>query len=95
MAIELKAYDVAEHLDNEDEICLYLEAAFEDGDPAVITHALGNVARARGMTKIAADVGISRAGLYKALGEKGNPSLDTLTAIVRAFGMKLTVAKAQ
>jgi len=94
MAIELKAYDVAEQLDSEDEICRYLEAAFEDGDAAVITHALGNVARARGMARIAADVGISRAGLYKALGEKGNPSLDTLMAIVRSLGMKLTVAKA-
>lgn len=94
MAIELKTYDVAEHLDSEDEIRLYLEAAFDDGDPAVITHAIGNVARARGMSKIAADAGISRAGLYKALGAGGNPSLETLSAILRSFGMRLSVAPA-
>jgi probable addiction module antidote protein len=66
MAIELKPYDVAEYLSEEEDIRHYLEAAFEDGDPAVIALALGNVARARGMSKVAADAGISRAGLYKA-----------------------------
>lgn len=94
MPLELKPYDVAEHLDSEEEIRLYLEAAFEDGDPAVITAALGNVARAHGMTRIAADAGISRAGLYKALSERGNPSLETLMAIIRSFGMRLTVEPA-
>jgi probable addiction module antidote protein len=94
MGIELKTYDVAEHLDSADEIRLYLEAAFEDGDPAVIVHALGNVARAQGMTKIAADTRMSRAGLYKALGEGGNPSLETLSAVLRSFGMRLAVAPA-
>lgn len=94
MALELKTYDVAEHLGSEEDIRLYLEAAFEDGDPAVIANALGHVARARGMSKVAADAGISRAGLYKALGENGNPSLETLSAILRSFGMRLSVAAA-
>jgi probable addiction module antidote protein len=61
----IKTYDVAEHLGDEEDIRHYLEAAFEDGDPAVIALALGNVARARGMSKVAADAGISRAGLYR------------------------------
>jgi probable addiction module antidote protein len=95
MAVVLKTYDVAEHLDSEDELCRYLEAAFEDGDPTVIAHALGNAARARGMAKMAAEAGISRAGLYKALGEGGNPSLETLTAILRTLGMRLSVTVAK
>lgn len=94
MAIELKTYDVAEHLDSEEEIRLYLEAAFEDGDPKVITNAIGNVARARGMSEVAKQAGVSRAGLYKALGEGGNPSLETLSAILRSFGVRLSIAAA-
>ncbi|MFN3553442.1 MAG: addiction module antidote protein [Novosphingobium meiothermophilum] len=95
MALELKTYDVAEHLTSEEEIRLYLDAAFEDGDAAIIANALGNVARARGMTRIASEAGISRAGLYKAVGENGNPSLQTLVALLRAFGMKLKVESAR
>lgn len=94
MAIELKTYDVAERLDSEEEIRLYLEAAFEDGDPKVITNAIGNVARARGMSEVAKQAGVSRAGLYKALGEGGNPSLETLSAILRSFGVRLSIAAA-
>ncbi|WP_343611126.1 addiction module antidote protein [Novosphingobium sp.] len=94
MAIELTTYDVAEHLDSEEEIRLYLEAAFEDGDPKVITNAIGNVAKARGMSEVAKSAGISRAGLYRALGENGNPSLETLSAILHSFGMRLAVAAA-
>ena len=93
MALELKTYDVAEHLTSEEEIRLYLDAAFEDGDAAIIANALGNVAR--GMTRIASEAGISRAGLYKAVGENGNPSLQTLVALLRAFGMKLKVEPAR
>jgi probable addiction module antidote protein len=94
MTIELKTYDVAEHLDNDDEIRLYLEAAFEDGDPAIIRNAIANVARARGMAAVAEQAGITRAGLYKALGESGNPTLETLSAILAAFGMRLSVSLA-
>lgn len=92
MAIELKPYDVAEHLDSEEEIRLYIEAAFEDGDPQIIKNAIANVARARGMTEIANKAGITRAGLYKALGETGNPSFATMSAIVKALGLRMSVA---
>lgn len=92
MAIELKTYDVVEHLDSEEEIHLYLEAAFEDGDPAIIKNAIANVARARGMTDIAQKAGITRAGLYKALGENGNPSFATMASILHALGMRFAVA---
>lgn len=92
MGIELKTYDVAERLRDETEILHYLEAAFEDGDPAIIKNALANVARARGMTEIAKDAGITRAGLYRALGEDGNPTLDTLLKLTKALGLRLAVA---
>lgn len=92
MGIELKTYDVAEHLDSEEEIRLYLEAAFEDGDPLIIKHAIANVARARGMTEIASKAGITRAGLYKALADEGNPSFATIASIVQALGLRISVA---
>lgn len=94
MAIALKTYDVAEHLDSDEEIALYIEAAFEDGDPDVIRNAVANVARARGMTEIAGKAGITRAGLYKALGDAGNPSFATMLAVMRALGVKLHAAPA-
>lgn len=90
--IVLKTYDVAEHLDNEEDIRLYLEAAFEDGDSAIIKHAIAAVARARGISDIAKQAGISRAGVYRALSDEGNPTLDTLSAILGTFGMRLSVA---
>lgn len=91
MGIELKTYDVAEHLETEEDIRLYLEAAFEDGDPQLIRAALADVVRARGMAETARRAGIARASLYKALGENGNPTFDTLTAILGTFGMRLAV----
>lgn len=92
MAIELSTYDVAEYLDSEDEIRFYIEAAFEDGDAQVIKHAIANVARARGMTDVASKAGITRAGLYKALGDNGNPSFATMAAILKALGLRMSVA---
>ena len=90
--LELKTYDVAERLETEEDIRFYLEAAFEDGDPLLIKHAIADVARARGMADIAQQAGISRAGLYRALSEEGNPTLETLSAILGTFGMRLSVA---
>ncbi|WP_336974194.1 addiction module antidote protein [Sphingobium aromaticiconvertens] len=86
------AWDVTEFLENEEAIAAYLDAAFEEGDPALIVAAIGDVAKARGMTEVAAKAGISRAGLYKALGEGGNPSLSGLLGILKALGVRLTVA---
>lgn len=92
MAIELKNYDVAEHLNNDEEIHLYLEAAFEDGDPAIIKNAIANVVRARGMTAMAKESGVSRETLYKAFAENGNPTLDTLMKVTKALGVRLAIA---
>lgn len=91
MAIETTKWDGAEHLDSPEAIAAYLEAAFEDGDPQVITHALGNVARAKGITQIAKDTGITRAGLYKALSTDGDPRLTTLLNVVKTLGLAISV----
>src|SRR4051794_17396993 len=71
MALETFPWDSAEYLDSREEIVAYIEAAFEDGDPALITHALGVVARAKGMSQIARETGLTREGLYKALTTDG------------------------
>lgn len=94
MSLETKPFDIAAHLDSDEEIRLYLEAAFEDGDPLLIKSAIADVARAKGMTEVARQAGISRGGLYKALGKDGNPSLDSLSAILASVGMRLSVAAA-
>ena len=67
----------------------YLEAVLEDGDPRVIVHALGNIARARGMSQIAREAGLGRESLYKALSPDGNPEFATVLKVVRALGIKL------
>ncbi len=92
MAIETTRWDIAEHLDSDEAIAAYLEAVFEEGDDAEIRDAIGHVARARGMTEVANKAGISRAGLYKALGEGGNPSFAAISSILKALGVRLTVA---
>ncbi len=91
MTIETTKWDASEFLIGEEAIAAYVEAAFEDGDPAVITHALGNVARARGMTTIAKEAGVTREALYKALSEKGDPKLSTLMGVMKALGLKFSV----
>ena len=82
-------YDAAEHLETDDDIIAYLEAALEDGDPAVIVHAIGNIARARGMSQIARDAGLGRESLYKALSPEGNPEFATVLKVVKALGIRL------
>ena len=67
----------------------YLEAALEDGEPAVVVQALGTIARARGMSQIARDTGLGRESLYKALSPEGNPEFATVLKVVRALGLKL------
>ncbi|WP_088308874.1 addiction module antidote protein [Novosphingobium sp. B 225] len=92
MSISTKVWDAAEFLGSDSDIRHYLEAAFEDGDPALIRHAFNTVARARGMTALSRETGISREALYKAFGENGNPTLDTLLKVTRALGVRLAVA---
>lgn len=86
------AYDAAEFLETDEDIVAYLNAALEDGDPSLVSAALGDIARARGMTQLAKDTGITRDGLYKALSPSGNPSFGAVQRVVKALGYKLDVA---
>ena len=72
----------------------YLEAAFEDGDPAVIAAAFGDIARARGMTKVAKGTGLSRETMYKALCADGNPTMGTISKVAKELGYRLMIARA-
>ena len=85
-------WDSAEYLKTDEDIAHYLEAVFEDGDPALITHALGVIARAKGMSQIAQAAGLARESLYKALSPEGNPEFVTVLKVMRALGLKLKVA---
>jgi probable addiction module antidote protein len=82
-------WDPAQHLNSEDEITAYLEAALEDGDPSLIAAALGDIARARGMTQLARETGLGRESLYKALSPEGNPSFATISKVINALGLRL------
>ena len=84
-------YDVAEHLRTPEEMAAYLEACLEEanGDATFIAKALGDIARAKGMSQVARDAGLSRESLYKALSGDRNPGFDTILKVVSALGMKL------
>jgi len=84
-------YAVAEHLRNPEEMAAYLEACLEepDADAAFIAKALGDIARAKGMTQVARDAGLSRESLYKALSGDRKPGFDTILKIIKALGLKL------
>jgi probable addiction module antidote protein len=85
-------WDSAVYLKTNADIADYLEAVLEDGDPALVAHALGIIARAKGMAKIARATGLGRESLYKALSADGNPELATVLKVMRALGLKLKVA---
>jgi probable addiction module antidote protein len=84
-------YDVAEHLRTPKEMAAYLEACIEEanGDATFIAKALGDIARAKGMTKVARDTGLSRESLYKALSGKRSPEFDTVLKVLDALGLEL------
>jgi probable addiction module antidote protein len=84
-------YDVADYIKTETDIRLYIEAAFEDGDPEIIASALGDVARIRGMAKIAQKAGVNRESLYRSLSKTGRPNFKTITSVINSLGFKLAV----
>ena len=85
-------WDAADYLKTDADVAHYLEAVFEDGDPALVASALGDVARAKGMTRVAQAAGLGRESLYKALSPDGNPEFATVLKVMRALGLKLRVA---
>ena len=86
MKLKTKKYDVANYLDSEEMVSIFLDAAFESGDLSRIAEALGDVARARGMAKIAKATGLAREQLYKTLSAEGKPELSTVLKVMAAFG---------
>jgi probable addiction module antidote protein len=91
MPLETSRFDIQDHLKTPEDRLLYLEAAFDDGDPALIAHALGDVARTVGMTSIAKEAGVTREALYKALSETGDPRLSTFFGVIKALGLKISI----
>jgi probable addiction module antidote protein len=87
-------WDPADHLKTQEDIVAYLEAALEEADPALIAAALGDIARAKGMTQVARDAGLGRESLYKALSPAGNPEFATILKVVAALGLQLHAAPA-
>lgn len=97
MTLETTPWNVQDHLQTPEECALYLEAVLVEAgdDPAFIAKAIGDVARARGMSQTARDAGVTREGLYKALSEEGNPSLGTVLKVLSALGLRLHVELAE
>jgi probable addiction module antidote protein len=87
--MKTQPWDAAAHLETDDDMAAYLDAALEDGDPALVAAALGDIARAKGMAQIARDTGLGRESLYKALSPEGNPEFATVLKVVRALGPRL------
>ncbi len=82
-------WDVSEHLETEEDMVAYLEAALAENDPALVVAALGDIARAKGMTQIARQAGLGRESLYKALSPEGNPEFATVLKVINALGLHL------
>lgn len=86
-----RAFDMANYLQDDKDVAEYLRQALEDGDPAELAAALGAIARARGMTQLAKDTGLSRESLYRSLSGERAPNSDTLFKVIKAMGLKLSV----
>jgi len=92
--IKISRFDVAEHLDSEEMIAEYINAALEEGDVDVLMAAISDVAKARGISKVAADAGVGRESLYKTLAGGTKPKAETVFKLLAALGVKLQAAPA-
>ena len=82
-------WDVTDHLENDEDVTAYLEAALEDGDHQVIAAAVGDIARVKGMSRVAREAGLGRESLYKSLSAGGNPEFATILKVLRVLGIRL------
>ena len=92
MALQTTRWDSAEYLQTDDDIAAYLDAVLEEDDPALVTHALAIIARAKGMTQLADEAGVSRESLREVLSPEGKPEFATVLRVVRALGLQLHAA---
>ena len=90
MKLKTTKWDAAKHLDSEEAIAIFMAEAFKANDAAYLAHALGVVARAKGMTQIAEKTGLSREQLYRSFSKNGNPTLKTTFAVMKALGIEWT-----
>lgn len=90
-AATTRPFDMANYLQSEQDMAHYLDMVLEDGDAAELAAALGHIARAKGMSQLALDTGLSRESLYKALSGQRTPSADTLMRVIRGLGFKLAI----
>lgn len=95
MAKETTVFDAADYLNTAEAIAAYIDEYLEDGSPEELREALDTVARSHGISDISKRSGVTRAGIYKALGQDGNPSFETIRSILAAMGLKLTVEPAE
>jgi probable addiction module antidote protein len=93
--MQTQPWDAVEHLETDEDMVAYLDAALEDGDPGLIVAVLGDIARAKGMTQVAREAGVGRESLYKALSPTGNPEFSTVLKVVHALGLQFRVQPAQ
>lgn len=93
MTVKIKEFDAADYLDSDEMIVEYLKAAAEDKNPEVFLSALGDVARAKGMTEVAKRTGLGRESLYKALRPGSHPQYQTISSVLQAVGVKITFTK--
>jgi probable addiction module antidote protein len=88
---KLKAFDITRYLDSEETMAEYLSQVLEDGDNAELIRALGHIAKAKGMATVARESGLDRESLYKALSEGSQPRFDTISKVIKALGLKMSV----
>ncbi|MDA0745513.1 MAG: putative addiction module antidote protein [bacterium] len=93
--VQTRPWDVTEYLKTREDMADYLEAVLEDGDPGLVAAALGDIARAKGMSEIARETGLGRESLYKALSQEGNPEFATVLKVVQALGLRLQAVPAK
>ncbi len=91
--MQLKKFDVVDFLDSDEALVEYLNVALETNDPKYFTKALGNVARAKGMSSVSEDTGLGRQSLYRALSGEGNPRIDTLFKVLESLDIRLAVTR--
>ncbi|WP_158807430.1 addiction module antidote protein [Beijerinckia sp. L45] len=90
MVLQTRLWDAAEHLKSDEAMSAYLNAAFEEDDPKLLMTVLGDIARAKGMSILSKETGLSRESLYRALSNEGNPTFSTILKVTRALGLRLT-----
>ena len=95
MSVNLTRFDPADYLLSEEDMAAYLAECAEGDDPALIAHALGAIARARNLSQLARETGMTRAGLSRALARDGNPSFATISKVAKALGLKVSIAPAK